>query len=195
VSYKEFQQHGIVMQQRDYSCGAATLATIARYYWGEPVDENYFLKFLPDLLPEDQVRERIKNGLALTDLRDLAKKGNYDASMRRIEFEVLRTTKAPVIVGITTNGQDHFVVFRGADEIYAYLADPIRGQIRVPIVDFIQQWQKNAILVIAKRDCDVPAVNPMRVLASESYRGELNDQMGGGVPLQPKIPQRIPLLP
>ena len=132
---------------------------------------------LPKLkLTEAQLKDRIENGLTLTDLRDLANMAGYQASMGKVKFHELRESRVPVIVGITVNEHDHFVVFRGTDGTYAYLADPIRGNIRVPVVKFLTQWQKNAILVIAKPNTKVKDVNPMGVRSSENVRGALNDQ-------------------
>ena len=42
----------IVMQKTDYSCGAAALATICKYYWGDNVDEDLFLRSLDGILTE-----------------------------------------------------------------------------------------------------------------------------------------------
>ena len=47
-SWKELQRRNIVMQTRDYSCGAAALATVLRYYWGDPVGEDDVLDSPPE---------------------------------------------------------------------------------------------------------------------------------------------------
>lgn len=176
-SYKELAQRQIVMQQQDYSCGAAVLATVIRYYWGDPAEEGHFLDLMPKLkLTEAQLKDRIENGLTLTDLRDLANLAGYQASMGKVKLDELRQSRVPVIVGITVNEHEHFVVFRGTDNRYVYLADPIRGNVRTPIPEFLRQWQKNAILVIAKPNAKVKDVNPMGVRQTEVVRGALNDQ-------------------
>jgi uncharacterized protein len=176
-SYKELQQRQIVMQKYDYSCGAATLATIVRYYWGDNVDEAYFLDLLPKLkLSKEQLKDRIENGLTLTDLKDLAQEGGYDAAMGKVTFGELAEGKVPVIVGLIVRKHEHFAVFRGTDGMYAYLADPIRGNVRTPICEFQEQWQKNGILLVAKRGHGAKDVNPMALRASEIERGMMNDQ-------------------
>jgi predicted double-glycine peptidase len=176
-SYKELRERQVVMQQLDYSCGAATLATIARYYWGDNVTENTFLVLVPRLnLTAEQIRDRIENGLTLTDLRDMANMAGYQSSMGKVKFHELTEAKVPVIVGVTINTHEHFVVFRGYDGYYVYLADPIRGNIRTPADKFISQWQENAILVIAKPNAKVKDVNPLGIRFTEVFRGLLNDQ-------------------
>lgn len=177
-SFKELRERNIVMQKLDYSCGAATLATIFRYYWGANVGEETFLRLMPKLkLTPEEIRDRIENGLTLTDLRDLANLAGYQSSMGKVQFDELAEAKVPVIVGITVRKHDHFAVFRGTDGYYAYLADPIRGNIRMPIDKFEKQWQKNAILVVAKPGAKVKEVNPLRVTFKQIFRGVLNDQL------------------
>ncbi len=176
-SYKELRERQVVMQQLDYSCGAAALATVARYYWGDEVNENTFLVLVQRLkLTDEQIRDRIENGLTLTDLRDMANMAGYQSSMGKVKFHELTEAKVPVIVGVTVNGHDHFVVFRGYDGYYVYLADPIRGNIRTLADKFIGQWQENAILVIAKPNAKVKDVNPLGIRFTEVFRGLLNDQ-------------------
>src|SRR5262245_51225052 len=43
-NWQALRNANVVMQQKDYSCGAATLATIVRYFWGDNVSEDDFLK-------------------------------------------------------------------------------------------------------------------------------------------------------
>ena len=176
-SFKELRERQIVMQKLDYSCGAATLATIFRYYWGADVTEETFLRLIPKLkLTPEQIKDRIENGLTLTDLRDMANLAGYQASMGKVQFKELSEAKVPLIVGIVVNKHDHFAVYRGTDGYYTYLADPIRGNIRVPVTEFVKQWQKNAILVVAKPGEKVKDVNPLGVRFPEIFRGVLNDQ-------------------
>lgn len=196
-SYKELKERQIVMQKYDYSCGAAVLATIIKYYWGDKkVGETTFLDLLPKLkLTKEELEDRIENGLTLTDLRDLVNLAGYHATMAKVTFQQLAKGKVPVVVGITVRKHDHFAVFRGADERYAYLADPIRGNIRTPIREFIDQWQKNAILVIAKPHTPVKKHNPMGIYVDEYYRGGTNRQYIRQDGLMPHIPFWTPIGP
>ena len=171
------------MQKYDYSCGAAVLATIAHFYWGDDVGEMYFLDLLPKLdLTEAEMKDRIDNGLTLTDLRNLANAAGYDATMVKVPNEQLEQIRVPVVVGITVNKycekrkHEHYVVFRGTDGQFVYLADPIRGNIRLPMDDFFDQWQLNAVLAIAKRDTPVKEVNPLGIRNDEIDRGLMNEQ-------------------
>ena len=176
-NWKELKQRNIVMQERDYSCGAAALATVVYYYWGDDVDEEYFLDELTDLLTIEEMKDRIKNGLAMTDLRRVAVKTGYQAVVGKLTFSKLAEAKVPLIVGITVGDYDHFVVYRGTDNRWVYLADPIRGNVRLPIGDFLEQWQKNAVLAIHKPGEKVKERSPLSVREGEIAVGELNRQL------------------
>jgi predicted double-glycine peptidase len=194
-SYKELARRQIVMQQQDYSCGAAVLATVIKYYWGDNVTEALFLDILPRLLTDEQMKDRVQNGLTLTDLRNVANKAGYAATMARVKFDELAQGKVPVIVGIKFNEHEHFVVFRGTDGAWSYLADPIRGNVRVPNDEFLKQWQRNAILIVAKPDSDVKKINPMGIRADEIDRGWLNYQTIRRRSMATQIPLSAPALP
>ena len=74
----------VVMQQRDYSCGAASLATLIRYHWGDNVTETGLLLLTLKILTNEEMQDRIRNGFSLTDLRRLAVKLGYQASIGKL---------------------------------------------------------------------------------------------------------------
>lgn len=174
-SWLEIRRQNVVMQQRDFSCGAAALATVIKYQWGGNVTETQLLLETGKMLTVEELKDRIENGLSLTDLRRLAVRVGYLASIGRLTYEKLTESKVPLIVGIVVNGYDHFVVYRGADCQYVYLADPARGNVRVPIPEFVKQWQKNLVLVVVKKGVDAKnLVTPLTVTDAEKSLGELN---------------------
>lgn len=168
------KRKNVVMQKQDYSCGAAALATVARYYWGDSVGESYFLTTIVGMLTREQLEDRIKNGLTMTDLRLAAVKLGYVSSIGRLTYQELTESKIPLIVGITVRDYDHFVVYRGSDNYYVYLADPIRGNIRLPAWEFLEQWQKNAVLVLAKPGQGPRDQSPLTVADNETQLGVAN---------------------
>jgi predicted double-glycine peptidase len=176
-SWTELKKENIVMQQRDYSCGAAALATIMRYHLKEDVTELGLLLEVVRMLTPEEMQERIKNGLSISDLRRLAVRTGHQASIGKVEFKDLREVKVPLVVGLIVNGFDHFAVYRGTDDQYVYLADPARGHVRTPIPEFLKQWQKNTILVVVKKDdAGSDQRSPYMVSAEEASLGMLNEQ-------------------
>jgi predicted double-glycine peptidase len=174
TSWQELQWRHVVRQQQDYSCGAAALATLLRYHWGDRVGETEILRQLVAMLPPAEMKDRVENGLSLTDLRLVSVRMGYLASIGRLEFQELREAKSPLVVGIVLDDYNHFVVYRGMDCQYVYLADPVRGNVRTPINEFLDQWQKNAALVVVKKGVEPERRSPLTVRADETFLGEVN---------------------
>lgn len=176
-NYVAIRQRNIVMQQRDFSCGAACLATICRYYWGDDVTEEMVLEPLDLLLTAAETEDRIKNGLAMSDLRRAAVKMGYQSVVGTTTFAKLGEMKVPAIVGIEPSGHKHFVVLKGTFGDWVYLADPIRGNIRMPNWEFVKQWQKNAILVVYKPGEKVKKYSALSLTEADINLSDLSDQI------------------
>ncbi len=139
-SLKDLRDQRLVRQRFDYSCGAAALATILRYGFGDRVTEREILVALFDLLPEDEKGLRRKEGFSLLDLQRVAQARGYKAQGFRLEPQYLAKLGGPVIVFIEPRGYKHFVVLRGVRGDRVYLADPSRGNIRMPMYAFLETW-------------------------------------------------------
>ena len=176
--WQRMNRHNVVMQQREYSCGAAALATLLRYYWDDTsATEAKYLTELAKMLTPSETADRITNGLTLTDLRRLAVQTGYLASIGTLTFDKLTESKVPLVLGVTVQQYRHFVVYRGSDGEYVYLADPMRGNIRTPIWQFKTQWQQNAVLAIVKPGAKIKDPNPMAPDFGELVLGDLNNDM------------------
>jgi predicted double-glycine peptidase len=163
-SFLAIRNANIVMQQEDYSCGAATLATVIRYFWGDDVTEDKFLEATKKLLTATEMQDRVKNGLTMTDLRRTAVATGYPAVMGRRTLEQLKAVKVPVILRIKHDGHEHFVVWKGILGEWVYLADPIRGNVRTPLKQFQKEWTDDVILVVVKRGADPPKEHALVVV-------------------------------
>ena len=153
---KEIRTAGVVLQQRDFSCGAAALATVLSKFWGDKTDETTLLVAIATTLSKAELEERIKNGLTLTDLKRVCDRFGYTTVLGTLTVDKLA------------------VVVRGADSNYVYLADPAVGKMRVPIEEFAQQWQKNAVLVVVKPKTQPPKNPPMALTDEEKSIGVSN---------------------
>jgi predicted double-glycine peptidase len=171
---KEIRTAGTILQQRDFSCGAAALATVLNKFWGDKADETSLLIAIATTLTRTELEERIKNGLTLTDLKRVCDRFGYTTILGKLTIDKLAESKVPLIVGITVNDYDHFVVVRGADKQFVYLADPATGRMRVPIEEFAEQWQKNAVLVVVKPKTLPPKNSPLALTEEEKAVGESN---------------------
>ncbi len=139
-SMKDLRDEGLVKQRFDYSCGAAALATILRYGFGDEATERDILVELFDLLAEDEEGLRRKEGFSLLDLQLVAQARGYKAEGFRLEPQYLAELGGPVIVFIEPRGYKHFAVLRGVRGDRVYLADPSRGNVRMPAYAFLESW-------------------------------------------------------
>ena len=155
-SMKTLRDQGLVKQRLDYSCGAAALATILRYGFGDEVTERDILVELFDLLSKDEEGLRRKEGFSLLDLQHVAQARGYKAEGFRLEPQFLAKLGGPVIVFIEPHGYKHFAVLRGVRGDRVFLADPSRGNIRMPAYRFLDYWLgedgKGIIFVIEPKD-------------------------------------------
>jgi uncharacterized protein len=124
-----------------------------------------------------ELKDRMKNGLSIADLRRAAVDMDYLAEVGTITFAELTQSKVPLVVGIAADGYDHFVVVRGVFGDNVYLADPMRGNIRVRTSIFVSQWQKNAVLVVLKPQVKPPTLSPLTVRQNEVDLGATNMQV------------------
>jgi uncharacterized protein len=137
---KELRDQNVVKQQLDYSCGAAALATLMTYYFGDETSEREMLKLLTAQLPKDELELKEKRGFSLLDLKKVSQTKGYRAAGFKLTIEQLKQLAAPVLVFVEPRGYKHFAVLRGIDRGRVFLADPSRGNLRMSISRFLREW-------------------------------------------------------
>ena len=141
-SVLEMRHHDVVIQKWDLSCGAAALATLLRYQWGDPVTEREVALSMmsrgvyiknPDLV-------RIREGFSLLDLKRYADAHGYKGvGYGNLDFDDL-VNDAPIMVPVDVLGYNHFVVFRGVYDGRVLLADPAWGNRTMTVNQFKHIW-------------------------------------------------------
>ncbi len=118
------------MQDLDYSCGAAALATLLREFYGVETNEAGVLQ-----------RMEISEAASFADLAAAAGTYGFRAAGLRISLADLLRLKIPVIVHLVHRGEEHFSVVRGvrADGLIA-LADPSWGNRQLLRHQFAELW-------------------------------------------------------
>ena len=141
-SLLEMRQRHVVIQKWDLSCGAAALATLLRYEWGDPVTERDIALGLMSRKAyiEDPNLIRIREGFSLLDLKRYADAHGYKGvGYGDLDFDDL-LKYAPIMVPINALGYHHFVVFRGVYGDRVLLADPAWGNRTMTIAAFRHIW-------------------------------------------------------
>ena len=149
---KELRDQYVVKQQLDYSCGAAALATLMVHYYGEHTSEKEILELLNarlETMTEEERARKTRIGFSLLDLKVVAQQKGYQAAGFKLSVDQLPQLLAPVIVYVRPFGYHHFAVLRGVAGDRVYLADPGRGNLRMSIERFLDEWA-GVVFVLGK---------------------------------------------
>jgi hypothetical protein len=145
-SLKEMRLRNMVPQSRDYSCGAAALATILQYYYGQVTTEMDAIGGMFKLGDQDEIK---KVGFSLLDMKRYANSLKFRADGFKIpKVETLKELKIPVIALIDTGNYKHFVVLRRVDDKYVYISDPSSGNRRILLDQFAKIWNQKIIFAV-----------------------------------------------
>lgn len=153
-SWKELRDAHVVKQDRDYSCGAASLATLLNEFYGLSLTEEQILKDMnkPDRMANFEDMARVVNGYGL-------KSGGVALS-----YEQLSKLTVPVVVYLQHRGEDHFSVLRGISATQVQLADPSWGNRIYSKAQFLAMWEtredeklKGKILLVLPQKAGVVA--------------------------------------
>lgn len=140
---KELRDLNVVKQKLDYSCGAAALATLMTYYYGEETSEQELLDLLNirlQSLSEEERASKKRIGFSLLDLKIVAQQKGFQADGFKVSVDHLRRLKAPVLVYIRPLDYHHFAVLRGLAGDRVLLADPSRGNVSMHTARFAKEY-------------------------------------------------------
>jgi predicted double-glycine peptidase len=174
ASMTDLRNSHVQLQERDFSCGAASMTSIFNYYLESPVTEIEVIQGLFQLAKERGSLEAVirRRGFTLLDLKRFAESRGFKTSAFKLEFDDLVKLGEPAIVPIIPGGFKHFVAFRGADDKYVYLADPSYGNLTETIADFKRDWYAftNVALVVHRKEGqDMDHVPPLIVSEKERF--------------------------
>ena len=130
-SWKTLRDRRVVKQDLDYSCGAASLATLLNEFYGQALTEAELLEAMDkgDLRASFDDMQRALTGFGF-------KSQGFAAS-----WSQLRKLKMPVVVYLKHRKDDHFSVLRGIDENTVWLADPSLGNRTYSRAQFLSMWE------------------------------------------------------
>jgi len=131
ASWKALRDAHIVKQDFDYSCGAASLATLLTEYYGFPVSEQTLL----EAMDKGEMRASFE------DMAQALAQFGFKAQGFAASWEQLVKLRMPVVVYLQHRKNDHFSVLRGIDENTVWLADPSLGNRTYSKAQFLAMWQ------------------------------------------------------
>lgn len=148
TSLLTLRTQGVVIQKYDYSCGAAALATLMTYHFNDPVNEESLLNLISQIRGGDDSYK--SEGVSLLDLKSLAQQRGYQADGYRLTIEQLSHLKSPVLIYYKPKGYDHFSILKYVKNSRAYLSDPVKGNVAIPVWQFKEEWD-GAVLALQKK--------------------------------------------
>jgi uncharacterized protein len=185
-AYIDRRYDNMVRQALDFSCGAAALATVLRHYWGMPVGEAEVIDTLKRRYPGNLFINVVRSGFSFDDLIFAAEQFGFAGEGGKVLISELEKLAGPVIVHLSKEGFQHFVVLRRARGNFAYVADPIAGNVIMPYSDFYRQYTGSA-LAIWRANASLPDDRP---LMSPRPVGDMSLPLGAEImrPLPPPYP-------
>lgn len=141
----------LVRQQTDYSCGAASLATILQYAYGLKVDEATVIEGMMRVADPGVVQER---GFSLLDIKRYVESLGMRGRGYRVDEARLTTLRVPGLILMDVAGFRHFVVLKRVDGDTVEVGDPVLGNRRIPLKEFLESWPSRAVFVVIGTDFD-----------------------------------------
>ncbi len=144
VSIREGRFQTVVLQQYDFSCGSAALATLLTFHYKRPTTEADV--FLQMFNTGDQAKIQ-KLGFSLLDMKRYLESRKLRADGFKMEFDKLAKIGAPAITLVNINGYNHFVVFKGYENGDVVVGDPALGVRVYTAEEFQKIWNGVAFLI------------------------------------------------
>ncbi|MDE2090003.1 MAG: C39 family peptidase [Gammaproteobacteria bacterium] len=148
VSLRASRFVDMVRQHTDYSCGAAALATILKYAYGENTNEQQVLRGMLAVSNPEIVRRK---GFSLLDIKHYVESLGMQGVGYKVPLVMLPRVKVPTIVLLNIKGYEHFVVLKKVVGDEVYLADPALGNRTLSLKSFTSGWNGILFAVVGKR--------------------------------------------
>ena len=144
-SVKERKLQTTLIQQYDFSCGSAALATLLTYHYDFPVTEQSVFEEMFAVGDQAKIKQQ---GFSLLDMKNYLGRHGYVADGFNEPISKLVEAKLPAIVLVTENGYNHFVVVKGKREDRILIGDPATGNKVIALKKFEEMWQTKLLFVI-----------------------------------------------
>ena len=129
--WKALRDAEVVKQDLDFSCGAASMATLLNGFYGQSLDEKTLLV----AMDKEDARA------SFADMQRVLPRFGFKAQGFAASYEQLSKLKMPVIVYLKHRKDDHFSVLKGINDRTVWLADSSLGNRTYSKEQFLDMWQ------------------------------------------------------
>jgi len=144
VSLREARFQTIILQQYDYSCGSAAVASLLTYHYGRPSKEEDVFKSMFATGDQEKIQ---REGFSLLDMKTHLARQGLNADGFKVSLDRIAELGVPVITLINTGGYRHFVIVKGMDNDEILLGDPAQGVLIVKKDRFQAAWSGVALII------------------------------------------------
>jgi predicted double-glycine peptidase len=148
VSIKQARQTSTLLQQYDFSCGSAAIATLLTHHYGYPMSEQAVFEEMFTRGNQAKIR---REGFSLLDMKRFLASHGFEADGFEQPLAKIVEARIPAIVIIDENGYHHFVVIKGVREDRVLLGDPAKGTTAMSRATFESKWKNGLLFVIHNR--------------------------------------------
>lgn len=148
TSIRQARWAGTLLQQYDFSCGSAAVATLLTHHYGYPISEQAVFEEM--YAGGDQPRIQ-KEGFSLLDMKRVLAAHGFDADGFEQPLDKLNEANVPAIVLMNENGYHHFVVVKGVQPDRVLVGDPAQGTRALTRAAFDKNWQNGVLFVVHNR--------------------------------------------
>lgn len=165
TSIRQAQLRSTLLQQYDFSCGSAALATLLTNQYGHAVSEAAVF----DAMFRDGDRQLIRQkGFSLLDMKRYLAGNGFSADGFEQPLDMLFQARLPAIVLISEKGYNHFVVIKGYRNGRVLIGDPASGTRAISRASFEAVWKSKLLFVIHSHTELARFDNPTDWLAAPS---------------------------
>ncbi|MEI6860195.1 MAG: C39 family peptidase [Shewanella sp.] len=158
-SIRERRFEYVIEQKTDFSCGAASLASILKFAYG--MDEVTEQSVLLGMLESADIEVVKQQGFSLLDMKHFLISRKFRGRGYNINNDELKLLKIPAIVLLNDTGYHHFVVLRRVEDGLIYLGDPALGNRIMRLEEFVEKWNQVVFVVIGQEyDKQNPLLQP-----------------------------------
>ena len=140
LSLLALRYEATIPQQFDYTCGAASIATVLTYYWDLPTTETEVIDVLKQRYSLEEIARRRETGLSFDDLIFAAERLGFEAQGAQVAADELPKLRGPAIIQLVNSKFQHFVILRQVGIGVYYVSDPIVGERVMSAPDFRREF-------------------------------------------------------
>jgi predicted double-glycine peptidase len=147
TSMRERPYQSVIMQQYDFSCGAAAVAMLLTHHYGmQSTEEQVFTSMYEN---GDQATIQA-NGFSFLDMKDYIERIGMKADGFELTLDEINKLGVPAIALLDLKGYMHFVVVKGIKDKRVLLGDPAAGMMSMSRDEFEAARQPVVLLIRSK---------------------------------------------